>query len=194
MLHWQAVADKKENCFVIVLDISRALAYKKGCIVIDNYRDFSFFQYNCLPRRGVMKRVLVLVVLAVACGALIVGCAQQKKPVAKAGAALQRIHFDFDKSNIKPEYEPVLRGNAQWMQEHAKTAVTVEGHCDERGSIEYNIALGDRRASSAKGYMVNLGVADSRFKTVSYGEERPLCTEHNESCWWQNRRAEFIAQ
>jgi peptidoglycan-associated lipoprotein len=136
----------------------------------------------------------MLVVLAVACASLVFGCAQQQKKPAKASAALQRIHFDFDRSNIKPEYEPVLRGNAAWMQANPSAAVTIEGHCDERGSVEYNIALGDRRAGSAKNYMTNLGVADGRMNTVSYGKERPLCTQHNESCWWQNRRAEFVAR
>lgn len=140
-----------------------------------------------------MRKVSV-VVLAVACVFLIFGCAQKKKEVKAAAAGLQRIHFDFDKSNIKPEYEPVLRGNASWMQTNAKTGVTIEGHCDERGSIEYNLALGDRRAKSAEGYIVNLGVPQGRFSTISYGEERPLCTQHDESCWWQNRRAEFVGK
>jgi len=139
-----------------------------------------------------MKRLMVAV-LAVACVSVIFGCAQKKKPAAPA-ANLQRIHFDLDKSNIKPEYEPVLRGNATWMQQNQKMVVTVEGHCDERGSIEYNIALGDRRANSAKDYMVNLGIPANRVNTVSYGKERPLCTEHTESCWWQNRRDEFVGQ
>jgi len=122
------------------------------------------------------------------------GCAQhQKKPVA-AKANLQRVHFDFDRSNIKPEYEPVLRGNASWMQSNKKTVVTIEGHCDERGSVEYNIALGDRRANSTKSYMTNLGVSMDRLNTISYGKERPLCTEHTESCWWQNRRADFVGR
>ncbi len=140
-----------------------------------------------------MKRFLVLMVVLV-CAVSLFGCSQQRKPKAAGANGLQRIHFDFDKSNIKSEYEPVLKGNATWLQGNAKTNVTIEGHCDERGSTEYNIALGDRRANSAKGYMKNLGVTESRMNTVSYGEERPLCTEHNEGCWWQNRRAEFVAR
>ena len=139
-----------------------------------------------------MKRLMVAV-LAVVCVAMVFGCAQKKKPKA-AEAGLQRIHFDFDKSFIKGEYEPVLRSNADWMQKNKRTNVSIEGHCDERGSIEYNIALGDRRANSAKRYLTNLGIPGDRMSTISYGEERPLCTEHNESCWWQNRRDEFVAQ
>jgi peptidoglycan-associated lipoprotein len=125
---------------------------------------------------------------------MVFGCAQKKKPAAAPSSGLQRIHFDFDKSNIKPEFEPVLKGNAAWMQANGKTNVTIEGHCDERGSVEYNVALGDRRANSAKSYLTNLGVAAGRLATVSYGKERPLCTEHTESCWWQNRRDEFVAK
>ncbi|HPW44947.1 MAG TPA: peptidoglycan-associated lipoprotein Pal [bacterium] len=139
-------------------------------------------------------RKLSLLVVAVLCTAFLFGCAQhQKKPAAKA-SALQRVHFDFDRSNIKPEYEPVLRGNAAWLQSNSKANVTIEGNCDERGSIEYNIALGDRRAKSAKDYLVNLGIPASRIQTMSYGKERPLCTQHDESCWWQNRRADFVAR
>jgi peptidoglycan-associated lipoprotein len=138
-----------------------------------------------------MKRISFAVVV-VACAFVVFGCAQ-KKPVKAARPTLQRIHFDFDRSNIKPEYEPVLRDNASWMQAHKGSKLTIEGHCDERGSIEYNIALGDRRANSAKRYLRNLGVSSNRMSTISYGEERPLCTQHNESCWWQNRRAEFVS-
>lgn len=142
-----------------------------------------------------MKRISFLVAAAL-CAFMVFGCAQQqKKPkAAKAKAMLQRIHFDFDRSNIKPEYEPVLKGNADWMRDHGNTNVTIEGHCDERGSVEYNIALGDRRANSAKRYMMNLGIPSGRLSTISYGKERPLCTQHTESCWWQNRRDEFVAR
>lgn len=142
-----------------------------------------------------MKR-LALVVLAIGCASMVFGCAQQqKKPkAAKAKDGLQRVHFDLDRSNIKAEYEPVLKGNAAWMQTNSGSKVTVEGHCDERGSVEYNIALGDRRANSAKSYMTKLGIPDNRLSTISYGKERPLCTEHNEGCWWQNRRAEFVGR
>lgn len=123
---------------------------------------------------------------------LLSACAQQTtKPSAKG---LDRIHFDFDKSFIKAEYEPVLKANADWMRGHGKKEVTIEGHCDERGTNEYNIALGDRRANSAKNYLGNLGIAADRLSTVSYGEERALEGCHNESCWWKNRRADFLSK
>ena len=83
-----------------------------------------------------------------------------------------------------------LNSNAQVVKD-GKLRVTIEGHCDERGTNEYNLALGDRRAQSAKNYLINLGVDPTSMDTISYGEERPACMQHDESCWWQNRRAEF---
>ncbi len=122
-----------------------------------------------------------------------VGCQQQPRPRrAKPVASLQRIHFDYDRSAIKSEYQSVLQGNASWMRSHSSSRVIIEGHCDERGSTEYNIALGWRRARSTKNYLVSLGISPSRLITKSYGEERPLCMQSNESCWWKNRRAEFL--
>jgi peptidoglycan-associated lipoprotein len=142
-----------------------------------------------------MKRVALFAVVVLVAGALISAACQQKKPARPAARTpgLQRIHFDFDRSNIKSEYEQTLADNADWMRSHPNTQVTVEGHCDERGSIEYNIALGDRRANSAKAYLENIGIDPTRLSTISYGKERPLCTESNEACWWQNRRDEFVA-
>jgi peptidoglycan-associated lipoprotein len=122
-----------------------------------------------------------------------VGCQQQRKPKAAAPVkGLERIHFDFDRSEIKSEYKDELENNAAWMKKNADAKITIEGHCDERGTEEYNIALGHRRANSAKDYMTSLGVSGGRMSTRSYGEERPLETCHNESCWWKNRRAEFV--
>lgn len=132
-----------------------------------------------------------LVVLAVSVVAA--GCAKQTTKTT-AGEKLQRIHFDFDRADIKKEYEGALKGNAGWMNKNSKAKVKVEGHCDERGTNEYNIALGDRRAKSAMKYIVNLGVGKDRLSTISYGEEKPMANCHDESCWWQNRRAEFMAK
>lgn len=105
---------------------------------------------------------------------------------------LENIHFDFDMYTIRPEDREVLGRNADWLKEHAKVRIQIEGHCDERGSSEYNIALGDRRANSAKSYLVSLGIDASRLSTVSYGEERPEDTGHNEEAWSKNRRAVFV--
>lgn len=140
------------------------------------------------------KLVLVVVALLVV-GLAMAGCARKKTTTAQGtGANLQKIHFDFDKYNIKSEFEGTLKGNAEWMNGNKKSTVVIEGHCDERGTAEYNIALGDRRAKSAKNYMQNLGVGTDRMSTISYGKEKPVCTQSNESCWWQNRRDEFVGK
>jgi peptidoglycan-associated lipoprotein len=103
----------------------------------------------------------------------------------------ENIHFDFDKYDLKPKAMMILDEKAAYLREHPEVRVLIEGHCDERGTNEYNLALGDRRANSAKNYLVRSGVAESRITTISYGEEQPLCMEHTESCWWKNRRDQF---
>ena len=105
---------------------------------------------------------------------------------------LTDIHFGFNDYTIQPQDGAILRTNAQWLSQHANTRVQVEGHCDERGSEEYNIALGAKRAQAAKDYLETLGIAGSRISTISYGKELPLCTEHTESCWAENRRDHFV--
>jgi peptidoglycan-associated lipoprotein len=100
--------------------------------------------------------------------------------------------FDFDKSDIRPDARPALSKTAEFLRNYPQVKVTIEGHCDERGSTEYNLALGDRRAQSAKQFLSSLGISADRMTTVSYGKERPFCTEHNEECWQQNRRAHLV--
>lgn len=101
------------------------------------------------------------------------------------------IYFDFDKSDIKPEAKGVLEKKAAWLRQNPEYKVRIEGHCDERGTAEYNLALGDRRAKSSMKYLNALGIAADRMSTISYGEERPVCKEKNEACWSLNRRGEF---
>jgi peptidoglycan-associated lipoprotein len=101
------------------------------------------------------------------------------------------IHFDYDRSDLRDSDRSVLSANADTLKKFDFLQVTVEGHCDERGSVEYNLALGERRAKAAKDYLVSLGVDAGRLKTVSYGKEVPLCQESNEDCWARNRRAHF---
>lgn len=98
------------------------------------------------------------------------------------------VHFDYDKYAITSEDRDILQRQASWLQKYAQVRVTVEGHCDERGTREFNLALGARRANAVKEYLVSLGVSSGRVDTISYGKERPICTESNESCWAQNRR------
>ena len=106
----------------------------------------------------------------------------------------EEIHFDFDKYVLTPQAMMILDDKAAYLREHSGVRVLVEGHCDDRGSNEYNLALGDRRANSAKNYLVRSGVAASRITTISYGEEQPLCMQQNESCWSRNRRGNFGAR
>jgi peptidoglycan-associated lipoprotein len=101
------------------------------------------------------------------------------------------IHFDFDKSDLRDEDRQTLARNADNLKKFDFVKVTVEGHCDEKGSVEYNLALGERRARAAYDYLVSLGVPAERMKTVSYGKEVPLCGEHTEDCWARNRRDHF---
>jgi peptidoglycan-associated lipoprotein len=108
-----------------------------------------------------------------------------------AQGPLSDIHFGYNDYAIQDQDGSVLKSNASWLQAHPETKVQVEGHCDERGSEEYNIALGAKRAQAAKDYLVTLGVGDSRISTISYGKELPLCQEHDDSCWAQNRRDHF---
>jgi peptidoglycan-associated lipoprotein len=101
--------------------------------------------------------------------------------------------FDFNKSDIRADARDNLAKTAEFLRSYPQIRVTIEGHCDERGSTEYNIGLGERRAQAAKNYLISLGISATRMDTVSWGKERPFCTEHDESCWQQNRRAHFVA-
>jgi peptidoglycan-associated lipoprotein len=102
------------------------------------------------------------------------------------------IRFEFDKSTLLPEAKEILGGKAEWLGAHPDVSVIIEGHCDDRGTNEYNMALGDRRAGSARSFLVDMGVAPGRLTTISYGEERPLDPQHNEEAWAKNRRAHFV--
>ncbi len=102
------------------------------------------------------------------------------------------IHFEFNKSRLLPEAREILRHKAKWLMAHPRVSVIIEGHCDERGSSEYNMALGDRRARRANSYLVDLGIVPERLTTISYGEERPLDPRNNEEAWAKNRRGHFV--
>jgi len=111
-----------------------------------------------------------------------------------ANPNLKDIHFDFDKYNIRPEDAKILDANAAWLKSNSRNLVLIEGHCDQRGTNEYNLALGERRAKSTMNYLVAQGVQASRITIISYGKERPLCTEKTEACYAQNRRAHFLTK
>ena len=104
----------------------------------------------------------------------------------------QDAFFDFDKSDVRPDGRDALAKTAEFLRSYPQIRVNLEGHCDERGSTEYNLALGDRRAQAAKQFLISLGVAADRMDTVSYGKEKPFCFTHDEDCWQKNRRAHFV--
>jgi peptidoglycan-associated lipoprotein len=122
-------------------------------------------------------------------------------PVAKApeptlqelfDRAVKDAFFDYDKADVRPDARDALTQTAQFLRSYPQIKVVVEGHCDERGSTEYNLALGDRRAAAAKQFLTSLGISADRMETVSYGKERPFCSASTEECYQQNRRAHIV--
>jgi peptidoglycan-associated lipoprotein len=123
--------------------------------------------------------------------------AQTPRPAPKefmAVAALKEVYFDFDKYDIRAEDAKTLDANAAWLKSNADNLVLIEGHADERGTNEYNLALGERRAKSTMNYLVSQGIQANRITIISYGEERPVCNEKTEACWAKNRRANFLVK
>jgi peptidoglycan-associated lipoprotein len=104
------------------------------------------------------------------------------------------VYFDYDKSDIRADQQSSLQADVQFLNQHANVNITIEGHCDERGSTDFNLALGDQRASAVKNALTAGGLSASRIKTISYGKEKPFCTESNEACWQQNRRGHLVYQ
>lgn len=118
--------------------------------------------------------------------------AEMKEGAATAAEALKPIYFDFDKAFIRDDARDVMKANAAWLKAHPKVKIRIEGNCDEKGTSEYNQALGQRRAASAKKYLTDLGVSAGRVSLISYGKEKPVCTESAENCWQKNRRDDFV--
>jgi peptidoglycan-associated lipoprotein len=116
------------------------------------------------------------------------------EPGGPAEAVIEDVFFDYDKHHLRDDARRILEGNAQLLQGDPAVSLVLEGHCDERGTVEYNLALGERRAQSVKSYLEQFGIDPSRLKTVSYGEERPFALGHNETAWSQNRRVHFVKQ
>jgi len=116
-------------------------------------------------------------------------------PTPSAGASdLQPVFFDYDSDAIRDDARGILDANARFLRDHADARAVIEGHCDERGTAEYNQALGERRAQAARDYLVRAGIPQARLRTISYGKERPFAEGHDESAWAQNRRAQFASQ
>jgi peptidoglycan-associated lipoprotein len=118
---------------------------------------------------------------------------QQGTPVGTAASSpLQDIYFDFDSYDLRAEARDALKRNGEWLEKNPSSTVQIEGHCDERGTGEYNIALGAKRAQAAKDYLASLGISAQRLSTISYGEELPVCNAHREDCWRKNRHDRFV--
>ena len=118
---------------------------------------------------------------------------QQGQPVGTpASSPLKDIYFDFDRYDLRSDARETLKANAEWLKQNPSATVQIEGHCDERGTAEYNLALGAKRAQTAKDYLTAMGIPAQRLSTISYGQELPVCTEHNEDCWQKNRHDRFV--
>jgi peptidoglycan-associated lipoprotein len=113
--------------------------------------------------------------------------------VASSEGPLKNVFFDFDRHDLGPDARETLEANAKWLKANPSKRVQIEGHADERGTNEYNLALGFKRAQSCKDYLISLGIAAQRLTTISYGEELPVCREKTEECWQKNRRGHFVA-
>jgi peptidoglycan-associated lipoprotein len=113
-------------------------------------------------------------------------------PGVPAGSPLKDVFFDFDKANIRDDQKAALNDNVSWLKANARAKATIEGHCDERGTAEYNLGLGERRAKAVKDYLVAAGIGADRIATISYGKERPFVLGHDESAWKWNRRGHFV--
>ena len=107
---------------------------------------------------------------------------------------IKDVYFDYDKADVRADQQSSIQADVAFLNQHANINLTIEGHCDERGSTDYNLALGDKRASAVKDALTSAGVNASRIKTISYGKEKPFCTESNEACWQQNRRGHLVYQ
>jgi peptidoglycan-associated lipoprotein len=138
---------------------------------------------------------------ATASARVTVGSAPSAETVRPSGPAnvselfaqnVQDAYYDLDKSDLSDEARAALTKDAEFLRSYPQVRVSIEGHCDERGSTEYNLGLGQRRAEAAKNFLISLGITSARMDTVSWGKERPFCSEHDESCWHQNRRAHFV--
>jgi len=125
------------------------------------------------------------------------GSASTARPLPRdfmANAAIKDINFDFDKYDIRPVDTKILDANAAWLKSNPRSLLLIEGHADERGTPEYNLALGERRAKAAMGYLTALGIQANRISIISYGHEQGLCKEHSEACWARNRRDHFLVK
>ncbi|WP_420266550.1 peptidoglycan-associated lipoprotein Pal [Candidatus Magnetominusculus dajiuhuensis] len=121
------------------------------------------------------------------------GALSEEQIRSQMASLFKDIHFGYNRYDVADDEKANLRKIAEWLLKNSNVSVLIEGHCDERGSSEYNLALGDQRAQSTKNYLVSLGVPASRLETISFGKEKQVCMEHTEECWLKNRRAHFVS-
>jgi len=151
--------------------------------------------YGCAAKKKVVEKPVVKEVIAPPvkpAPPAVVPAPQKVEEAVPSDLAFATIYFDYDKSDIKADQRDALNRNAQLMTKYNTVRIRIEGNCDERGSEEYNMALGQRRADAVSGYLVNYGISSSRITTVSYGEMRPMDAGHTEAAWAKNRRGEII--
>ncbi len=146
-----------------------------------------------------MKRILMVVLAGLMIMPLAAGCSSKTKKYGdstyeslKSAFLGDHVYFDFDRYNIRPDGAAIIQSKAAFMSQYPGVRAEIQGHCDERGTEVYNMALGDRRARATYNYITSLGIDGSRLSTISYGEERPLDPGHNEAAWARNRRAQFV--
>jgi len=144
----------------------------------------------------IIRLVFLVSIIALlgACSCRTKSVGQGNIPLAEEGNILEDIHFAFDRYDLSETARGILKANSSWLQENPDATSVIEGHCDERGTQEYNMALGQKRAQAAYDYLRGLGIASDRMSTVSYGEELPLDPRHTEEAWAKNRRAHFRVQ
>ena len=142
------------------------------------------------------KKLFILLALTLVMAVLFAGCPKKQPPPPPPPPPppleMATIYFEFDKYNLTDEARDIMAGNAVALSEHPDAVIRIEGHCDERGSDEYNMALGEKRAATARDYLINYGFNADNLSIISYGESRPVDPGHNEEAWAKNRRAEFI--
>lgn len=168
--------------YVIGLSLSVAVVYLAGCSTTPEPTPYASPEDQMAALDDSMDLPLALLDADAAFG----------EPNPEDALILQDIHFDFDRSEIRESEKPLLTEINAWLLDHPGTLMMMEGHCDERGTLEYNMALGERRGLSIRTYLTSLGTNPDRLHTISYGEEQPLCTESDEACWAQNRRGHFL--
>jgi len=171
---------------VIVFGLAFSLIFFGGCAKKTTVKEESATKEQAAAEKGAAKTSTA------AKEEPTMAASEEEAAIAKREKIFVDIHFDYDRYSLKSDAREILKKQAAWLANHGTASVTIEGNCDERGTTEYNLALGERRAKEAMKYLIELGIDGKRLKTVSYGKERPLDPGHNEEAWAKNRRDHFV--